>query len=714
LCKPLPVAAPVYVNHLTIEQYLSVTLSGLVSYDLATSSAENMPATGAASITLTTSFISEYNSAGLALAATACERMHWWASTSVTAKSSHSMAFLFGNIVLSAQPRPGTSALWFSVNALGQSIHRANVHGSGSQFVVVLATHSGFDDISRSLVMRTGASSAEKTEWFSQSSVYNKHPSGVGGWLPFTISIDTINLAGTGLGTFLKAASYRQLDVSSVIRSNIPQTSSVSFTILGVAGSEFGTQGLMHGWSAAEVTSWTSESVLVARGAYTATNLGKELVISAMKTFGTNEDAAFLAEHSFEGLIASSSIVHTNVAATGALSLTILGSSYGFAIDNKPQARVRGSNGEDAAWISGTTMKSKVVMAAVRHFGTEHPVIVSLPDVKEFRTLTTAITFDNTFTLWVQQTSQADWAARQSPMLCSNEPVCTPSTGCITTVYLMGGQRSLSVYYNDVWTIEDTTMTWSLMTSRAQWTARSKGATVWISNTIYILGGMDAAGSKQDVWSSSNGITWTQLNAAAFSVRHSFSCIMDVGGELLVTGGMTGHPAQYLSDVHRSSNGVGWSERTSRAEFGQRAQHAAVRMDSRVWVLGGATGNGFSHITNDVWSTTDNGITWTLHTSTPEWPARASFAVLGMQTEGINVLYLLGGYGQDSTTYNDVWSSTDWSEWRLNEGEKALGWWSVRHSFGHVYSATHSHLGGKIWVMSSGLPGTNDVWFMPA
>jgi hypothetical protein len=59
----------------------------------------------------------------------------------------------------------------------------------------------------------------------------------------------------------------------------------------------------------------------------------------------------------------------------------------------------------------------------------------------------------------------------------------------------------------------------------------------------------------QDVWSSADGITWTQETAAAgFGPRWHAALIVH-GGEMWVAGGFS---LSFLNDVWRSSDGKNW------------------------------------------------------------------------------------------------------------------------------------------------------------
>jgi hypothetical protein len=124
-----------------------------------------------------------------------------------------------------------------------------------------------------------------------------------------------------------------------------------------------------------------------------------------------------------------------------------------------------------------------------------------------------------------------------------------------------------------------------------------------------------------------------------------------------------------------------------------------------MWMMGGRKVPG-SECSNKVWSSTD-GIKWTLVTPNAGWSPRLAPGFVVFKGR----MWVLGGTSDfynnnDSTMFNDVWSSADGKEWKL-ELENAP--WSKRtHGQAVVFD-------NKIWIMGGGsrspkaIP-TNDVW----
>jgi hypothetical protein len=124
-----------------------------------------------------------------------------------------------------------------------------------------------------------------------------------------------------------------------------------------------------------------------------------------------------------------------------------------------------------------------------------------------------------------------------------------------------------------------------------------------------------------------------------------------------------------------------------------------------MWIMGGRKLPG-TECSNKVWSSAD-GIEWTLVTPNAGWSPRLAPGFVVFR----NRMWVLGGtsdfyQNNDATLLNDVWSSADGKEWKL---ELASAPWSKRaHGQAIVFD-------NKLWIMGGGhrspkpIP-TNDVW----
>jgi hypothetical protein len=126
---------------------------------------------------------------------------------------------------------------------------------------------------------------------------------------------------------------------------------------------------------------------------------------------------------------------------------------------------------------------------------------------------------------------------------------------------------------------------------------------------MWLIGGWQsmvvASFSKNDVWSSTNGETWTEEvshnSSGSFTAAQNHKVVVFNDGrdeKMWITAGLT----PVLSNiVYSSTNGETWTEETtdSSAKFSSRAFHSSIVFNNRLWVIGGAINGGRA---NDVWS----------------------------------------------------------------------------------------------------------------
>ncbi len=176
-------------------------------------------------------------------------------------------------------------------------------------------------------------------------------------------------------------------------------------------------------------------------------------------------------------------------------------------------------------------------------------------------------------------------------------------------------------------------------------------------------------------------------------------------GHMWILGGWDTPKTPNFLDVWKSKDGKKWTRTIEHAPWVQSDLSASLVFDNKMWMMGGRKLPG-TECSNKVWSSTD-GSNWTLVTPNAGWSPRLApgFAVFKGR------MWVLGGnsdfyHNNDTTLFNDVWSSADGKEWKL---ELANAPWSKRaHGQVIVYD-------NKLWIMGGGqcapkvIP-TNDVW----
>jgi hypothetical protein len=114
---------------------------------------------------------------------------------------------------------------------------------------------------------------------------------------------------------------------------------------------------------------------------------------------------------------------------------------------------------------------------------------------------------------------------------------------------------------------------------------------------MWVLGGWNDS-CLNDVWSSADGIHWTEAtDSASWPRRSEFGC-SELGDSIRILGGA--NDTGYFNDAWVSPDGVNWTCASDSAStaWSARAGLAALTFDNRVWVLGGgAAGVDF----DDVW-----------------------------------------------------------------------------------------------------------------
>ena len=190
------------------------------------------------------------------------------------------------------------------------------------------------------------------------------------------------------------------------------------------------------------------------------------------------------------------------------------------------------------------------------------------------------------------------------------------------TMYVMGGiQRPPFTRLDQVWRSTDRGATWTQATNATdpKFSARSTAAAVVLGSTgaarLYVIGGKTSStlGNEglDDVWESSDGTSWTQVNASAaasdkFAARGQHSAVAVGDTVYVIAGDQAGNPRR---DVWTSGDkGATWTQAVANAEFPARRNHASAARGVALYVIGGSASS--TQLFNDVWKSTDGGATW--------------------------------------------------------------------------------------------------------
>lgn len=171
-------------------------------------------------------------------------------------------------------------------------------------------------------------------------------------------------------------------------------------------------------------------------------------------------------------------------------------------------------------------------------------------------------------------------------------------------MWVLGGCALGQVpYMNDVWYSSDGT-SWTQATPHAQWGPRAYHTSVVHDGKIWVFGGEGPSTAYLDTWCSSNGTTWT---AGGYAPRVGGWKVRAVAynGKIWLMGGQNWPTGLHPSDVWSSADGMRWTQVTPAAPWPGREDFMVLVHNRKMWVLGGRTDTGWPRyreiLLNDVW-----------------------------------------------------------------------------------------------------------------
>lgn len=171
-------------------------------------------------------------------------------------------------------------------------------------------------------------------------------------------------------------------------------------------------------------------------------------------------------------------------------------------------------------------------------------------------------------------------------------------------LFIIGGNRA------DIWKTSDLKV-WQLVTDSAGFGRRFGHSVTAFKDNLFIIGGKRSENSfADDIWQSSDGLTWRKILEADFLRRH-YHTVTEFNNRLWMIGGLG--ESQYescLNDIWSSQDGRTWRPEMDAAPFSRRYSHGACVMHDSLFVAGGMY-EGFTDSKQlyDTWSTSD-GINW--------------------------------------------------------------------------------------------------------
>jgi len=159
-------------------------------------------------------------------------------------------------------------------------------------------------------------------------------------------------------------------------------------------------------------------------------------------------------------------------------------------------------------------------------------------------------------------------------------------------LWLIGGTGKTG-QHNDVYYLEKGQQIWKQATASATFSARFYHQVVSYKGKMWVIGGRDSQNNSLDeVWSSTDGITWTAESASGLP-KVAYHQIVESNGKLWLLGGVIDTVLGSNSDkIYTSSDAISWTEATGKVGFEGRVDHRAVVLNSKIWIIGGNAGDG--------------------------------------------------------------------------------------------------------------------------
>jgi hypothetical protein len=249
---------------------------------------------------------------------------------------------------------------------------------------------------------------------------------------------------------------------------------------------------------------------------------------------------------------------------------------------------------------------------------------------------------------------------------------------------------------------------WVCVNPQAPWQARDSQGEFVYQDHLWLLGGWfdPKQPNPRDVWKSVDGKAWARTTEVAPWDYSDLSVALIHRNKMWFMGGRKLPGKDNSNEVWTSTDGAAWTLE-GQAGWCPRVAASFVVFRDRMWVLGG-TESFYDHsdamVKNDVWSSAD-GKDWRLETPNAPWSKRAHAQALVFD----NRIWVMGGglWHPEHVATNDVWCSEDGVTW--TQVTPAAAWQPRLWFSAVVYRDRMWVLGG--WSKPNGNFG--DVWCSP-
>jgi hypothetical protein len=180
-------------------------------------------------------------------------------------------------------------------------------------------------------------------------------------------------------------------------------------------------------------------------------------------------------------------------------------------------------------------------------------------------------------------------------------------------LFVIGGKKSESTFANDIWRSPDG-KTWRKVLE-ADFLRRHYHSVIEFKGRLWLIGGLgesDYEACLNDVWTSEDGISWKPvMDFAPFSRRYGHG-VGVINSTLFVVGGIyegfTG--TKYLNDIWSSTDGISWNKVSEKAFEDDSVLFSFVQNNDRLWAIGDYCKPSSNEKPFSIISTSGNGILW--------------------------------------------------------------------------------------------------------
>ncbi|WP_044403165.1 hypothetical protein [Lacinutrix sp. Hel_I_90] len=230
---------------------------------------------------------------------------------------------------------------------------------------------------------------------------------------------------------------------------------------------------------------------------------------------------------------------------------------------------------------------------------------------------------------------------------------------------------------------ETLNLTFNLRTNQDQMGDFACKTMIEFNGEIWAIGGDDSYTEGNDyssaVWKSNDGVAWVSVASNLTGDRCGHTLTVFDGKLWLIGGENT--VGDWYGDIWWTTDGANWTNTFVTAPFGAVTYHQTLAFNGKMYVIAGSliTGNTF------VQSTVDGNI----------WVEETNNAFSGRVNQGGFVfdgaMYVLGGENIAGEKLNEIWKSTNGSDWSLLSQNASI--------FPGLNLHTATVYNNKVWVI---------------